>query len=563
MKKFFALLTAVLMLVMMCGCQLITDTVMPADDAGVNEITSGDDIIILFTNDVHCSTDGVIGYDGIAAYKKYAESKSEYVTLIDAGDHIQGSYLGAVSRGGLFVEIMNTVGYDYSAIGNHEFDYGMDRLAELMSMADYQYLCCNLSYTGKGEYKLEEYVRPYALEEYGDTTVGFVGVTTPLSIANSTPAYFQEDGEYAYDLCADGTGQLLWNTVQSAVDECRKAGADYVVVVSHLGEEEVSQPYTSQELVKNTNGIDALIDAHSHAFVSCRIVSNKDGEEVLTAQTGTGLNAIGQLIITRSGSLMMGCISEYGEKDPAVTSEIGNLSAEYEEMMNEVVAHSEQSLSVSDANGIRLVRSRETGLGDLCSDALRAASGADIAYINGGGVRADLPAGDITYRNIIDVHPFGNMMCTMELKGSEILDMLEYFCRTADSDYVRDGNAYGEDGNFPCMSGMRFTIDTSVPSSVTVDENDMLVSVDGPRRVSDVAVLKDGEYVSLDPDAVYTFAAADYCLKKGGNGMELFLSGREVLNDSFAPDYSVLIDYMKSLDDLSAYYEPDGRITIR
>ena len=560
MKKLLALLVAAMLLFSLCGCQKKGSD--PVLEAGINEISSDDDIIILFTNDVHCSIDGTIGYDGLSAYKKYAETKSEYVTLVDAGDAVQGSYLGAVSKGELFMEIMNEVGYDYSAIGNHEFDYGMDRLAELMSMADHQYLCCNLSYTGDGDYKLEN-VKPYALQQYGDTTVAFIGVTTPLAIVNSTPTNFQEDGEYVYDLCNEGTGKQLWDTVQSYVDECREQGADYVVILSHMGNEEVSVPYTSAELVKNTNGIDALIDAHSHVFESCRIVKNKDGEEVLTAQTGTGLNAIGQLIITRGGSLMMGCISEYDEKDPDVTAKIAELTSKYDEKMNEVVAHSEQSLLTTDANGIRMVRSRETGIGNLCADAMREAAGTEIAYVNGGGVRADLPAGDITYRNIIDIHPFGNMLCTTEITGSELLDMLEYFCRFTASDYVKDGSAFGEDGSFPNMSGIRFTIDTSVPSSVSVDENDMLVSVDGARRVSDVTVLKDDMYVPVDPDAVYTFASTDYVIKNGGSGMGLFLADHPVLNDSFAPDYSALIDFLAAHEDLSAYYQPEGRITVK
>ncbi len=522
--------------------------------------TSQDDIIILFTNDVHCNIDDNIGYAGLAAYKKSVAAKNKYVTLVDAGDAVSISNLGAISKGELIVDIMNSVGYDLATFGNHEFSYGIDQLAELMSKAKYEYICCNLIYTGAGENKFSN-VKPYKIINYGDTSVAFIGVTTPLCINLATPTYFKENEEYVYDFLADKTGETLFKRVQECVDECHAAGADYVVVISHLGDED--EIYSSSKMIANTVGIDALIDGHSHSYAPCKVVQNKNGQEVIISQTGTGLTSIGQLIITRSGNLMIGCISDYKFIDEKASSEISRLSRQYEQRLNEVVGHADKAISICDENGIRLVRCRETGIGNLCADAYRAVANADIAYINGGGIRSSLNAGDITYQNIIDVQPFGNMICTMELSGAEILDMLEYFSRNVCSEYAENGNVIGESGDFANVSGLKYTINTGIKSSVTTDENDMLVSVDGDRRVSEVCVLKNGEYVPISPEENYILASHDYMLKNGGDGMEKFLAGHEVILNDISSDYLVLINYIKSLSDLSPYYEAEGRITIK
>lgn len=565
-----ALLIAAVTMLSFAGCSGDEGNIPDetAEDGGtqdigeINEIAADDDIVILFTNDVHCQATENIGYAGLAAYKKQAMAKSRYVTLVDVGDAVQGGYLGSVSKGEAMIKMMNAAGYDLATFGNHEFDYGIERLDELMDIADFEYLNCTITYIGSGENRLAD-VKPYKIMEYGGTSVAFIGIPTPNTFGSSTPKHFQEDGKIVYDFLLDGTGEKLWSTVQKNIDECRAAGADYVVLLSHLGEGEDSGVYTSRALIENTAGADVLLDGHSHSYISCSVVKNKKGEEVFCAQTGTGLNSIGQLIITRGGYVMVGCISDYTDKDAEVSAEIEKISAEYEELFGAVIGHTDNKLSITDEAGVRLVRARETGIGDFCADAYRYIGGTDISYINGGGIRASIEAGDITYRDLINVHPFSNMLCTMELTGSEILDMLEYFCSETQSEYVgADGSARGEFGSFPNMSGIRFTVDTSVESSVITDENDMLTGVGDTRRVGNVMILRDGEYTPIDPEGRYTITSIDYMLKNGGSGMEKFLAEHEVILDSIMPDYMALTEYLQSGVDMTQYYSPDGRITI-
>lgn len=146
-KWTLVLLAAVLALTQLTGCERLFSR-------------ENEDIVILFTNDVHGVSSEGIGYAGLAAYKEWLEEETPYVTLVDCGDALQGDALGAVSRGAYLVEIMNAVGYDFAVLGNHEFDYGMEQLASLLGEADAQYLGCNIRYTGEGESAV---LAPYAL----------------------------------------------------------------------------------------------------------------------------------------------------------------------------------------------------------------------------------------------------------------------------------------------------------------------------------------------------------------------------------------------------------------
>ena len=565
MKKILSLLLCALLLCGLCACGG-TEVTAPAATADPNLPLTEEthDIVILFTNDVHGAIADNIGYAGLAAYKKTVEARTPYVTLVDCGDAVQGGYLNSVSRGEISARAMRCVGYDLATLGNHEFDFGMERLAELMDISGAEYLCCNLDYTGSSENPLGE-LTPYEIYTYGDTRVAFIGVATPRTIGDSTPTYFMEGDEYVWDFHGGGeNGQELFSLVQDTVDECRAQGADYVVVLSHLGMEEGSLPFTSENLAANTRGIDVILDAHSHTAAPCEITENAEGEEVLLSQTGTGLTAIGQVVISADGYISVGYISDYNKRDAEAEAAIAALTEEYEALLNEVVAYAETELSITDENGIRLVRSRETAIGNLCADAFRTVMGADIAYVNGGGIRASLPAGDITYSDLINVHPFSNTMCVSEITGAELLDMLEYFYRYVQSEYVSDGTAVGEDGSFACMAGVTCTVNTAIPSSVTVDENDMLLSVDGERRVSGVMVLQNGVYVPLDTEATYTLAATDYVLKNGGCGMQLLLADRTPVTETARADYEVLADYIVNTlqGDLSAYSAPAGLLTL-
>lgn len=522
------------------------------------------DIVILYTNDVHCGIEENIGYAGLAAYKESMEEKTPYVTLVDCGDAVQGDFIGLTSEGSYIVDIMNEVGYDFAVIGNHEFDYGMERLSELIQQSEAKYLGCNIQYTGESENKLQA-VKPYDIVKYGKTKVAFIGVTTPQSISSSTPTYFMEDDEYVYEFSGAESGEELYICVQNYVDECRKQGADYVIVLAHLGDGEEYAPYSSNDLVKATEGIDVVLDGHAHSTIPNYTEKNKLGEEVFISSTGTKLANIGQLVITADGSISTELISDYIQKDEKIKTYIDIIQATYEEDLKKVVATAEVALSGYSEDGIRLVRNRETNIGNFCADAYRYVAKADIALVNGGGIRADLPAGEITYEDLFAVHPFGNTLCMVEATGQEILDCLEMCYRVVLAETSEDGNAIGEDGGFQQVSGLQFWVDTSVESSVVIDENEMFVSVGDTRRVKDVLVLNDeGEYEPLDVNKVYTLASHDYLLKEGGSGCQMFMDNPFIIDEGML-DYQVLVTYMTEalggkID--TRYGKTEGRINV-
>ena len=545
MKKKLLALTLVLMLLLAgCGSAAPAETPTPAPAEESAYLGLDNDIVILYTNDVHCGVDDNLGYAGLATVKNALEAQGKHVVLVDNGDAVQGDTIGTLSNGKYIVDIMNEIGYDVATPGNHEFDYGMDQFFALTEQANFPYVSANFV-DNDGNTVLD----PYVIKDVAGVKIAFVGISTPKTITTSTPKYFQdENGNYIYGFLQDESGEKLYSAVQSAVDAARAEGAQFVIAMAHLGIEEDCSPWTSSEVIVNTTGIDAVLDGHSHSLLECEKVKNKDGQEVLLSSTETKLAYIGCLTIKDDGSMSCTLISDNGMKDF-----VGGIQEEFEELVNTVVAKTDVDLIIKDpASGERIVRVAETNLGDLCADAYRAMSGADVAIVNGGGVRADIPAGDITYGQIIAVHPFGNEMCVVECTGQEILDALELGCSKLPA----------ESGGFLQVSGMTYTVDLNVESSVKLDENGMFVSVEGDRRVKDVTI--GGE--PLDPEKTYTLASHNYKLKDCGDGYSMF-ADNVFLQDSVMIDNQVLINYI--VDVLGGtvgeeYADPygQGRITI-
>ena len=524
-----------------------------------------DDVVILFTNDTHCGYEDNLTFSSVAALKEAYKAVTPNVLLVDSGDAIQGDVIGAVSEGLLVVDLMNEVGYDYAILGNHEFDYGMDQIAKVAEEADFEYTDCNITYTGTKENKLD-FLKPYIVHDFGDVQVGFVGVATPLSIATSTPTFFQEDGEFVYDFGQGENGAIIYKMVQDAVDAARADGADYVVLLAHLGIEDDATPYRSIDVLEHTHGIDACLDGHSHSVIPCRMIVNDEGYLVPLASTGTKLQYIGILNIADTGVVTTTIVNGTLPRSKDFDEEEAEITEEYEEIVNQVVASSNVDLWITDPDGIRIIRSRETNLGDLVADAYRYATDADIAFANGGGIRANIAAGDLTFADIKACHPFGNQLFAVKATGQQILDALEWTSRNTQAEYKTvDGNANGELGGFLQVSGLRYTIDTSVESPAVADEKGLFFGFieEAPRRVTDVEVEKDGEWTAIDPEAEYLLASHDYMLRDGGDGTTMF-QGDEVVLDPGVPDYQVVVNYIIHLDgDLSAYAEPQGRITVK
>ncbi len=497
------------------------------------------DIYILVTSDVHCGIDQGFGYAGLQQVRDTLEQQGYTTLLVDDGDSIQGEAIGTLSKGEAMIDLMNEMHYDVAIPGNHEFDYGMERFLELADKAEFPYISCNINKEG------ELVFSPYVIKEAAGKKIAFVGITTPKTITSSTPAYFQnENHEFIYGFMQGETGDRLYEAVQKAVDDARAEGADYVYVMAHCGNEETCVPYTYADIISNTNGIDVFLDGHSHDTEQV-VMQNKDGDDVIRCAVGTKMNCIGYSRISAEEGIVETDIWSWPNKTCAmdllniqndIAAEIKASKEVLAEQLNEVLANTETELTIYDpvakdesGNPVLIVRRTETNLGDLCADAMRAQSGADIGFVNGGGVRKNIAKGDVTYGNIIDVFPFGNMLTVVEASGQEILDALEWGARA-----VPD-----QTGGFLQVSGVTFDLDVSIPSGCIQDENAMFAGIEGERRIKNVKV--NGE--DIDPQKTYTVACFDYILLNRGGGYTMF-ADNTVLQNAVKLDNQVLIDYI-------------------
>ena len=519
-----------------------------------------DDIVILFTNDVHCEIDKSIGYSGLVSYKKKRQAETPYVALVDCGDAIQGDYFGAISKGKFIVDIMNEAQYDVSILGNHEFDYGLDNLKEIMEKAHFASVGSNVKYIGDGNNPLHK-LKTYEVKQYGNKKVGFVGITTPFSLTESTPRYFMDSNDRFVVDFSSSSKEIFYRTIQNAVDECYKEGANYVVALGHLGHSESISPFRSVDVIKNTKGIHAFLDGHAHATIQSRYVKNKENQFVPLSSSGTKLMNIGELIISSKGKIKTGNVDHYEEKDGKMDEFIHRIKNGFDKEMNRVIAKTNVALSCLK-DGVRQVRNRETTIGNFCADAYRYISKADIAFANGGGIRADIPKGDVTFKDIINVHPFGNSLSMCLAKGKDIVDALELsVMHTLNKTKNENGDAIGEFGGFLQVSGVKFDVDLSINSSVKHDEKGLFKEVSGPRRVNHVKVIKSGKEEALDINQEYSVASSDYILSLGGNGYSMFMDKKFKIKKGMVA-YQCLIDYLNDelRGDLKRYENIENRI---
>lgn len=514
------------------------------------EAQKSDDIIILATSDVHCGIDKNIGYDGLVAYRNAMKEKTNHVALVDCGDAIQGEAIGTVSKGEYIIDIMNHVGYDVLIPGNHEFDYGMDQfLDKIVKNSKTEYVACNFRTIADKK----PIFKPYKIITYGEKKVCFLGIATPETLAKSTPASFQDKkGNWIYDFANDETGKALYDSVQTAIDQAKKEGANVIVALAHLGDAEETKVWKASDVIANTIGIDVLIDGHAHQ-THVKTAKDKAGKEITMLATGTKLENIGKVVIGKDGKITAENIDAKvaTAKDAATTKFMKDIKDKLDTLLKKVVAKTDVELTIKGADGKRAVRSEETNLGDLCADAYKFIGKADIAFVNGGGIRTDIPKGDVTYEQIIAVHPFGNKICVVEATGQEILEALELGSKATGE---------SESGGFLQVAGLTYKINTFIPSPVKVDEKGMFVGLEGAHRVSEVMI--DGKPLELDK--TYTLASHDYMLKGSGDGYTMFKDNK-FLQEEIMLDNQVLINYItESLKGVvgEEYKAPKGRITI-
>lgn len=555
---------------------------LPARSAFADEAATADAatqpgaIVIVHTNDVHCAVDDNLGYAKLVNYAKTMRSTygADNVTLVDAGDAVQGKAMGTLTNGEYLIDVMNECGYDFAVPGNHEFDYGMTQFNTLVARAKAKYLSCNFTDLRTGNLMFDAYATRDYDTAVGKKKVAYLGICTPESLTKSSPAHFQEDGTYRYGFCEDDSGAKLYDAVQRAVDQARADGADYVVALAHLGQSNVTPRWTSTSVVANTSGIDVLIDGHSHELYA-QTPLNKNGEPVLVTQTGTQLVGIGQVIIDPANGTIAAYASNDTETVTASTTKgtasivkawdgidthtaafIAGMQADLAKITERVIGRSDVRLvALEDDDYTWAVRAHETNLGDFVADAYLALAWhggvmADIGFVNGGGIRANIEPGDVTYGDLINVQPYNNQLCYVNTLGQNILDALE----------AGVANLPNPSGSLQHVSGLAYTVRTDIPSSVQM-EGGKFGGVTGEYRVRDVLV--NGE--PLDVNRRYKLVSHTFLLVDGGDGLTMFTNDEAVLLDL---DNKALIEYIQY--DLKGtiggeYADPDGqgRIVIK
>ena len=512
------------------------------------------DVTILYTNDVHTYIDKQspkLTYAAIADLKQSYQNAGKDVLLVDAGDHVQGTAYGSMDEGASIIKLMNAAGYDVATPGNHEFDYGMDRAKAIMKEADFPYLSCNWVDLRTGLRVLPS-VKVFVR---GGRRIAFVGVTTPETFTKSTPAYFMDKAQrkYIYDIQGGEDGKKLYDAVQKAIDKA-KLLADVVIGLGHLGVDPSSSPWTSEEVIAHTSGFDAFIDGHSHTVMENKQVQDASGKAVTLTQTGSYFANVGEMTIAADGTITTKLIPTHEGMDATIAAMQTSWVNTVDDMLGEKIAVGDSDFYVSDpATGKRRIRSAETNLGDFVADGIYTYFNegeklhCDLAIMNGGGIRADVPAGDWTFKTCKQISPFGNVACLMSVTGKQIQDALEFAARFA-------GEGGKENGGFLQVAGATYEIHTDIPNTVQTDEKNVWIgSATGTPRVQNVKIYDkaSGSYLPLDPGATYALAGMNYTLRNLGDGFAMF-DGAELIKDYVSEDYLVMSTYAMIFDGADA-----------
>lgn len=524
-------------------------------------------IVILYENDAHCAVEG---YARLAGQRDAERQHTPYVAVVSSGDFAQGNTVGSLTKGEAIVRIMNAVGYDYLTIGNHEFDYTVPQMQHLSELLTAKTLCCNFSrYEQDNDDKdddrdNDDLYPAYEVKDFGGTKVGFIGVATPSTFRSSTPTYFIDDnGNLLYNFHQTDT----YECVQEAVNDAREEGAEIIIVLSHLGDDpEVAY---SRGLIAATHGIDVVLDGHAHHVLNERLVNDR-GDSVTLTSTGTKFSYIGRLTIDTDNRVATELlpISDCHRVNQAVQDTVLAIQQELEARVNAPVGTTAFALADRDNQDNRLVRKQETNLGDFMADVARYTTGANIGVCNGGGLRAGLYNETITFGNIVSIWPFNNTMRVVECTGQQLLDAFE----------VSAANLPRENGDFMHVSGLRYTINPHVPTSVIWDDNRMFNGVGKTRRIAkmEVFMLAGGEsdklpyeqrgtWQQVNPNAVYTIGGQSYIIAcSGASGMFAKMRLLPVEGEP-VNDVDAVCAYIQAMGGTinDVYRRPQGRITIK
>ena len=550
MRKFLAMLLSLVMVLSLS---------VPIAGAEEKKEDKSKEIVILTTNDVHGHIDADIGYATAAALKIKMHDEYGGVLLADAGDFAQGTPYAAQDHGESVVKIMNSAGYDVATLGNHEFDYGQAGREKITDeWANFFCVSCNFFHKENGQ-RGKSVLPPYRIFTVADKKVAFVGITTPESLTKAAPVYFQdENGNYIYEIAGGEDGAELYAAEQQAIDDAKKDGADIVIGLGHLGVDKASAPWTSEEVIAHTKGLTAMIDGHSHTEVNKNVkddAENNGGNDVALLQTGSKFDKIGRLIIDgETGKVvtneLLGADSDEIKSltpEPLTEKMNNDWVKKVKDELGDKIGHTDIVFDNYDTDGKRLVRSQETNSGDLTADALywyfdNRGDKVDVALMNGGGIRNTAVTGDLSQLECVGISPYGNEACLLTVTGRQLLDALEHGARMA--------GGQEECGGFMQASGLRYTVDTTVPSTVRTQGKMWMGGPTGAYRVKNVTVFdrESKTWKDLDLKAKYNLAGYNYTLRNGGDGYTMFKDAG-VVQDRVALDYMILTDYIKAFPD--------------
>ncbi|MDR1254106.1 MAG: bifunctional metallophosphatase/5'-nucleotidase [Oscillospiraceae bacterium] len=442
---------------------------------------------IAHTNDIHGrinynEENKSIGFSKISAYLSKLRSEKSNVWLVDSGDMLHGQPVVTVSKGKTAVEAMNILGYNYFTPGNHDFNYGYQRLVELSKDMKCKVLAANITLPdGSLLFKANDMI------EIDGAKIGIFGLATPETKVKTNPKNVE--------------GLTFKDPVETAKEQVsllKKNGADGVIAIAHLGTDDESKGHNSYDVRDNNKEIDLILDGHSHSDMSkiqqmegkAKIMSGGAYLENLVVVDFNIENGVKSIDLK---NLSFDDFSSEGS-DSNVDSLLEKINEENAPILGKVIGHTD-----IDLNGKKsAVRTSETNLTKLVTTAIKNETGADIVFINGGSFRDSIHAGDITMGHVISVSPFGNYIITKSLKGKDIIDILEL----GFSEYP------AASARFPQVAGLQCTLDSSAPAGSRVKS----------LMVGGVPVEKGKEYIVATND----FLAA------GGDGYEAFKSWEEI-----------------------------------
>lgn len=469
-------------------------------------ICAAAELVIFHTNDMHSriqDTDdsgNSIGLAEISAAVKSAKAKNPATLWFDAGDTFHGMPIITISKGESLIPLLNTAGVDAMTAGNHDFNYGSKQLERLAKQLKFPLLDANVIRRSNGK----PVFKPYKIFKVNGIKVGVFGLSTPETAFKTNPKNVTEV-EFLNPV------KVSKEMIKQLRPKC-----DVLIAVMHMGVD-ASSEFTSERIARETDGIDLIVDGHSHTALP-------DGirvKDTLIVQAGYYEHFLGKAtievenhkIISKKAQLLdtdeIKAMAPRPDKKILDTLKIVNEKAE--KLLNEVVAHSDKELSSERL----LVRRNESELGNLAADAFRWTANSDIAIVNGGGLRADLPAGDVKRRDTMAIFPFGNTLRVAEIKGSTIREMLEHSVEYYPASF----------GGFLDVSGLTFSYDPSKP---------------GKHRVKDIFVAGQ----PLDENKTYTIALADF--QTSGGDDYTMLKGLKIVGEYGTFD-EILADYLNKV----------------